>query len=186
MQISPRQHASILKEYRAFMHKMLNPIRPNISPEDMDELESSCQYATIRAVENYDEAHEGGATCKTVVRKYITVEIAKYFKKRTTRKALFNSNTISMFTPIGNTGHPITLGDFIEAKAQGCLDENIQINEAIASIQKKRDRDIIDRIRKGETEISIGSEYGLSRQRIGQIKQSGVMEMSENVGRRKQ
>lgn len=179
-----RDQIASLKQYRPLMRSMLKPIRDNISREDMEELQSSCMFAIIRAVESYDARDERGATEMTLVRAYITGEIRNFIRHLSCNRTIFESGTISMTTPVDNGEAWLPMEDSLAAPDSDPTDA-MMLNAAIASIHDPRRRDIVSRVAEGETMRSIGRDYGVGRKRIFQIKEEGIKEMSGNMGRKK-
>lgn len=172
MPITERDHASILSKYRVLLYHLLGKYKSQLSATAFEELENDCRYAIIRAIESYDADHPSKASPDTLVGCYIKLEIKRHIHESGYKGRSFEESLESF--PDDET---ISI---IEADPSDAM----MLDAAIASIQDDRCRDIVERVASGETMANIGREYGISRERVRQVKRDGVQEMGENVGRK--
>ena len=180
--MTPREQQSALTTYRGILYHAIGRLKSILSHEDYEELESDCQYAILRAVDDYDARHDSGSSEMTLVRRYVEMEISRFVRESGQEGRMFEAGTISLTTPIG-PGDAV-LEDAIESD-DDYRDERLQLDMAIGGIVDARRRDIVSRWRGGQTCADIGREYGVSRERARQIRNKGVEEMGLSVGRRK-
>ena len=177
-----REQHTTYNQYRGLVRYTIKRYKEILSPEDYEEMEADCLGEIFRAIEAYDPEHESGASIESLISKYVSVRACSFIRTMGCKRAIFNAGTVSLSTPI-NGGDGI-LEDIIPARHDN-PDSHLQLSAAIASIQDPRCRDIVTRVAQGETMRSIGRDHKIGRQRVFQIKEAGVEEMSGNVGRKR-
>lgn len=180
--MTQKEERAAFVKYSGLVRYCIRRYKYILSREDYEEMEADCLGEIFHAIDDYCPGHESGASVDSFISKYARTKARSFVSSMGNRDAIFNAGMISLSTPAGDGDG--TLEDSI-ADDQIDHTNRLQLSAAIASIQKPRSRDIVQRLVDGQPNRSIGRDYGICRERVRQITVAAVEEMSGNVGRRK-
>jgi len=178
--MTPREQYAALNKYCGLAMSAISGYRENLSRPDFDELQSDCFYAIFRAIEAYDVHHVSKATIETLIRRYIQQAIRHFIQHLASRRAMFESGTISADQPAYDSPEPLV--NFIPGrKVDSEIDSAISFSSLLEAVETPAHQNVLWILARTKNASEAADVMELSRQRVSQIKIAAIRAVKRKI-----